>query len=70
METIATKVKALRLEKEMNRHEFAKACNLPRTTLINIESGKTRNPCTMQICKIAKALKKTPNDIIPDRYYK
>ena len=70
METIATKVKSIRLEKGMNRHEFSKLCNLPRTTLINIETGKTKNPCIMQICKICKALKKTPNDIIPERYYR
>lgn len=60
----------LRTEKEYSQAFLAKKCNLLRTTYRDIESGKSKNPTLFQICRLCRGLGITPNDLIPEYYYK
>lgn len=59
-----------RREKEYSQAFLAKKCNLPRTTYRDIESGKVKNPTLYQICKLCIGLEISPNELIPEYYYK
>lgn len=67
---LSDNVKKLRDKSGLSQADFAKVCNLPRTTYRGIESGKIENPCLKQVCKICAATGITLNDLIPEDYYK
>ena len=50
------KIKEARIAKDMTQEELARKSGVSRFTIINIESGKTTNMQTETLCKIAKAL--------------
>lgn len=52
---ISTNVKALRAKRSYTQKQLATLCDIPRTTLTNIESGQG-NPSLSNVIKIANAL--------------
>lgn len=67
---LSNNVKNVRLNLGLSAREFANRCNISRATLYDIETGRVKNPCVFQICKICKGGNTTPNDIIPEHYWK
>jgi transcriptional regulator with XRE-family HTH domain len=52
---ISSNVKSLRAKRNYTQKQLAELCNIPRTTLTNIESGQA-NPSLSNVIKIANAL--------------
>lgn len=50
------KIKQLREKKGLSQEKLARLANVSNNTVINIESGKQKNPTVDTISKIAKAL--------------
>ena len=67
---LSTNVKNARLITGLSVNEFAMKCDLPRASVFDIETGRVKNPGVIQICKICKGAKLTPNDLIPKEYWK
>lgn len=63
-------IKNLRESKGLSQVQFCDLCNIPRSTLYNLENGVTCNPTLKQICNVCRGLKITPNDLIPEEMYK
>lgn len=66
---LADNVLKVRISLGLSQVKFAEKCEMPRTTLRDIEKGKVQNPTLFQICRICIAGNITPNDLIPKEYY-
>lgn len=56
METIGSKIKSLRKEKEMTQEDLARKANIPYATLMKIENDTVENPTIKTVQKLAVAL--------------
>jgi putative transcriptional regulator len=56
-------IRKLRLEKNMSQTALAYACDMERSNMLRVESGKT-NPTVKTLFKIAKALKMNLADVM------
>lgn len=70
VDMLSDALRRLRIEKGYSQAYLSKKCNLPRTTYRDIESGKVKNPTLFQICRLCIGLEITPNELIPEYYYK
>ena len=57
------KIKEARLACGMTQEELAKKSNVPRATIIGLETGSTKVTTTETLIKIASALDKKVSDI-------
>jgi len=60
---LGAKIKKLREEKSLDQKAFAFYCDIGRTQLYMIESGKT-NPRLLTLIKIAEGLNITVNELL------
>ncbi|MFT5872782.1 MAG: putative transcriptional regulator [Clostridium sp.] len=63
------KTKELREIKKMSLAKLSRESGVARGYLCELEEGKYKNPGGEVICKICKALKCTPNDLIDKKYW-
>ncbi len=56
MNTIGSKIKKLRLEKDMTQDELARKADIPYATLLKIENDTVKNPTINTLQKLAQAL--------------
>ncbi len=56
MNTIGSKIKKLRLEKDMTQEELARKADIPYATLLKIENDTVKNPTINTLQKLAQAL--------------
>lgn len=63
-------LKMLRNEKELSIKQLSLRSGIARGYLSEIESGKYKNPSLDVICKLCKALEVSPNELIPEEYWK
>lgn len=63
-------IQRYRREKGISQRETAKRCKLSRTTYRDIESGKVKNPTLFNICRLCRGLDVSPNELIPEEYWK
>lgn len=59
------RLKRLRKEQNFSQEEFALVANIHRTYISGIERGE-RNPTLTMICRLAKALKVHPSELIKE----
>ena len=52
----STKIKHLREKKGLSQEKLARIADVSNNTIVNIESGKQKNPTIETVSKIAKAL--------------
>lgn len=64
METIGSKIKSLRKEKEMTQEDLARKANIPYATLMKIENDTVENPTVNTMRKLAEALATTVDELI------
>lgn len=69
-ETIGTKLKRYRLSNNMSQLELSKISGISRNYISEIESGIYTNISIFYVCNLCKALKITPNDLIPEEYWR
>lgn len=53
---IGEKIRKMRINRGISEAELARRCGMAPSTLHNIEKGVSRNPSWYIICKIAKVL--------------
>lgn len=58
-----TRVKKLRLEKELSQEKFAQICELDRTYISGVERG-IRNISLLNIAKLSRALEISPSELL------
>jgi len=56
MNTIGSKIKKLRLEKDLTQEELARKADIPYATLLKIENDTVKNPTINTLQKLAQAL--------------
>mgnify|MGYP000991042777 CR=1 FL=1 len=64
MNTIGSKIKKLRLEKEMTQEELARKADIPYATLLKIENDTVKNPTINTLQKLAKALEVSVDELL------
>lgn len=64
MNTIGSKIKKLRLEKDMTQEELAVKAGIPYATLIKIEGGAVKNPTINTLQKLAQALEVSVDELL------
>lgn len=69
MNTVGEMIKGIREKNGLSQNKLSEESGVSRSYLIEIEEGKY-NITVDILCKIAKALKVTPNDLIPKEMYK
>ncbi|WP_300382104.1 helix-turn-helix transcriptional regulator [Clostridium sp.] len=69
-ETIGTKLKRYRLLNNMSQLELSKISGVSRNYISEIESGIYTNISIFYVCNLCKTLKITPNDLIPEEYWR
>lgn len=60
------KIKQMRIEKGWSQEQFAFECDMDRTYIGGVERGE-RNIALVNICKIAKALKIHPSELLDNQ---
>ena len=70
METIGQRLKKYREDKEVSQLELSKNSGISKSYISEIESGKYSNISIGKLCKFCKVLKLTPNDLIPEHYWR
>ena len=68
MNTIGSKIKKLRLEKDMTQEELARKANIPYATLLKIENDTVKNPTINTLQKLAQALEVSVDFLINLKY--
>lgn len=63
-ETIGSRIKKLRAEKEMTQDDLARKAEIPNATLMKIENDTVKNPTINTLQKIALALDVKVDDLI------
>jgi len=63
-ETIGSRIKKLRAEKEMTQDDLARKAEIPYATLMKIENDTVKNPTINTLKKIALALDVKVDDLI------
>lgn len=58
-ETIGSRIKKLRAEKELTQDDLARKAGIPNATLMKIENDTVKNPTINTLKKIASALNVT-----------
>ena len=69
METIGDRIRDMRMQKGLSQHKLAEISGVSRSYLIEIEENKY-NLSAVVLCKLAKSLEVTPNDLIPSFMYR
>ncbi|MGL4569584.1 MAG: helix-turn-helix transcriptional regulator [Clostridium sp.] len=69
-ETIGLILKIKRKEKGLTQVEFARISGVSRSYIVEIEKDVYTNISMLIICDFCRALKCTPNELIPNHYYK
>lgn len=69
-ETIGLILKRIRKEKHLTQSELSRMSGVSRSYIVEIESNVYTNVSMLIICDFCKALRCTPNDLIPCKYYK
>jgi len=64
MNTIGSKIKKLRLEKDMTQEELAVKAGIPYATLIKIEGDTVKNPTINTLQKLAQALEVSVDELL------
>lgn len=64
MNTIGSKIKRLRLEKDMTQEELAVKAGIPYATLIKIEGDTVKNPTINTLQKLAEALEVSVDELL------
>lgn len=64
MNTIGSKIKKLRLEKDMTQEELAVKAGIPYATLIKIENDSVKNPTINTLQKLAQALEVSVDELL------
>lgn len=64
MNTIGSKIKRLRLEKDMTQEELAVKAGIPYATLIKIEGDTVKNPTINTLQKLAQALEVSVDELL------
>lgn len=64
MNTIGSKIKKLRLEKDMTQEELAVKAGIPYATLIKIEGDTVKNPTINTLQKLAEALEVSVDELL------
>lgn len=67
--TIAENLKNIRKERGMTQDELSKASGISRNSISEIETDVHSNTTIYVLCQLCRALKLTPNDIIPKEMY-
>ena len=62
-EQLGKNMKRIRAKKKMSQGDIARALEVDRGYISNIENGK-KNPTLATIAKIAEALKVSPNELL------
>lgn len=57
-------LKKIRNEKNLGKRELQRLSGVSHTIIMNIESGKSKNPTIIPIMKLAKALDVTIDELI------
>lgn len=63
LESFGAAVRARRVQMGLSQEAFAHACGLDRTYVGGVERGE-RNISILNICKISKALRLKPSDLL------
>lgn len=69
-EIVGTNLKKYRLLNHMSQLELSNISGISRNYISEVENGKYNNISIIYICKWCKALKITPNDLIPEEYWR
>lgn len=69
METIGTKLKRFRLSNNMSQLKLSEISGISRNYISEIENEKYTNISVEILCSLCRALKVTPNDLIPKEYW-
>lgn len=64
MNTIGSKIKKLRLEKDLTQEELAVKAGIPYATLIKIENDSVKNPTINTLQKLAQALEVSVDELL------
>lgn len=70
MDTLGKKLKMFRGDMGITKTELGIRSKLSRTCISEIESETHSNITVFTLCCLCKALKITPNELIPEHYYK
>ena len=62
----STKIKHLREKKGLSQEKLARIADVSNNTIVNIESGKQKNPTIETVSKIAKALGVAIDELISE----
>lgn len=62
-----TKVKEMRVRRSMTQAELALRSGVPQPVICEIETGKTADPASSTLYKLAKALRCAMEDLIEER---
>jgi putative transcriptional regulator len=63
-------IKKFRGEKNISIAELARRSGVTRSYICELENGTYANPGLKTICKLCKALRCTPNNLIPEKLYR
>lgn len=61
---LSENLKKIRNEKNLGKRELQRLSGVSHTIIMNIESGKSKNPTIIPIMKLAKALDVTIDELI------
>lgn len=69
---LGNNIKLLRQSKSLSQRELARLSKIPRSTLNEIENEVNggKNPRLNSLIKLCVALRVTPNELIPEKYWK
>ena len=70
LESLGEKIKRLRVLNNYSNLEFSKISGLSRSYISELEKGVYENIGINIICKLCKALKVTPNELIPEEMWR
>lgn len=70
MDTIGTNLKRYRLLCKISQRKLSELSGISRNYISEVESGVYNNVSVFYICNFCKALKITPNDLIPEYMYR
>lgn len=70
METVGRNVIKLRKDNDLSQKELSTLSGVSRSYISEIEKDTHNNISIIILCSLCKALKTTPNELIPEKLYK
>lgn len=69
MKSISQNLRKIRIDRGLTQNRLSEASGIGRTTITEIENGTHPNTTIFVLCQLCKALRVTPNDLIPKEMY-